>query len=441
MYSMIAMNEKQENHNDESFKPSWYHHVDWAFVGYLFFVLGSLLYFIETLGPFVTFCEHHRSAAVNTSTITNESYYATDDYYYYYAEYLEEHPLYQSHVDGWLGVCASFIFDLESSIYIFGWILGRQQMRRNHEKMYPFYLDFNYWGNLLFFLGSFGYNVTDALYLWSEYDPQILSPHSTRYNFYRTFYLLLAINFLIDALCYFLACVYGETSRAPTHLNLTQHSFRSKIDWYLLACLTYIIGSSMYVWQAVCTYCDIDSKVADITAASVFVIDAMLYVISTYHDRRPHCDIKSVSSAPTTSTTADSEYSEDADPADQDIDHDQDPEIVINAIATNCHNGNTQSGKQYPKMTCTLLYEEVPFLQRRNYFIIEYHREASSAIINSSNYHPFNHSRMTEQNTSISPPRRHNSSGTQNLHQLHSNTLTQHDPNKSPGVSQVESLV
>ena len=243
-------------------------------------MIGSLFYFVEALAPYAKCCDQGPS---NSNNSTVNSTVIQDDYYYYYSEYLEEHPLYQDHQDGWYGMAASALFDIESSIYIFGWWLGRQQMAGNGDRLYPWYTDWNFWGNILFFFGSLGYNFTDMTYLLSEYDSNVTDTYKTTYN---VIYLLLAINFIVDSFCYLIAALGGETSRAPTHSYSQGYTFKSVIDWYLLATILFIIGSFLYLWEAILQLQDRDATIPTLVAAALFVVDAALYITSAFHDRR-----------------------------------------------------------------------------------------------------------------------------------------------------------
>jgi hypothetical protein len=268
----------------EEFVPQWYHNVDWAYIGYLFFMLGSVLYFIEALGPYATCCKGNNDDGFATnSTINGTAYYSYDDNYY--SEYLDEHPLVRGHTDGWLGFIASLVFNVESSLYIFGWTLGRYQMERNGETMHAWYKDWNCWGNWLFFVGSIGYNFTDFSYLLSEYDSNITDRKQYRQS-NNIIYLLLGINFVFDSVFYFFAALGGETSRAPTHTSSQNSSFQSKIDWYLFATLTFIAGSGLYVWEAVQQLQGSDAGVSNMIASALFIVDAGLYIASAFHDRQ-----------------------------------------------------------------------------------------------------------------------------------------------------------
>jgi hypothetical protein len=78
----------------------WYYLVDWALVGYCFFFAGSTFYFIQGLASYET----------------EVDLFPAED-----------------------GVIAACIFIVESSIYIYGWFVGRALLRIHKVKPLPWY--------------------------------------------------------------------------------------------------------------------------------------------------------------------------------------------------------------------------------------------------------------------------------------------------------------
>ena len=90
---------------------------DWALNGYFLFVVGSILYFIQALAPFIHYPIDGRvdSSAIDAHYQNVTLAVTTQEYY----------PLYDNRIDAWVGILACILFDLESVMYIWGWILSR----------------------------------------------------------------------------------------------------------------------------------------------------------------------------------------------------------------------------------------------------------------------------------------------------------------------------
>ena len=217
----------------------WYYGVDWALVGYIFFFLGSLFYLIQSLGYYIS---------------------------------IEPDP-------GLSGLIASVIFIVESNIYVWGWFIGRSLLRLNGIEPIVWYADWNLWGNWLFWIGSWGYLFTDTAYYNNDYQEQS-----------RYLSIALSILFIFDSLFYTFACFDGETSRAPAHLEFSL-TFDSSFDWYLAACVLFIVGSILYFVAAVQDYYGVDTSFLYFVAAVNFIIDSMLYIVSVFHRRDPDFDV------------------------------------------------------------------------------------------------------------------------------------------------------
>ena len=95
------------------------------------------------------------------------------------------------------------LFDLEASLYILGWFVGRVQMRVHGVAVAEWYRDWNFWGNLLFAFGSFGDHFTD----WSY-----VSSMQTRFNPMDCIYSWEYCSLLMLFVIYLMACNNGETS-------------------------------------------------------------------------------------------------------------------------------------------------------------------------------------------------------------------------------------
>jgi len=206
--------------------------VDWAVVGYYLFEAGSILYFAQSMLAF--------SSSVN-SDLTSL----------------------------WLGVIAGAIFVVESTMYMYGWFLGRSLMANNS----PFYKDWNFWGNTLFVIGSVGYQITSIFALLNSFFSATLE-----LNF------ALAILFVVDSLCYLFAVFDGKHSRAPSQTKKIC-SFSSPLDFYFQATIFFIFGSVVYVAAAVQDIFAVDSSQMYLLGAIIFLIDAPCYILSGYQLR------------------------------------------------------------------------------------------------------------------------------------------------------------
>lgn len=131
--------------------------VDWVQYGYILLITSSILYFVQALNPYLSSQED-----------------STDDVYY------SSGPLDKFDINGWLGMIAACLNVVESVFYIIDWTLDRhelgsplvlnEQQRLVKERIaidtqsYPWYADWNHWGNLLFLVGSIGYTFTSYWY-------------------------------------------------------------------------------------------------------------------------------------------------------------------------------------------------------------------------------------------------------------------------------------
>ena len=138
--------------------PAWnLRSVDWVQHGYILLIASSILYFVQALNPYLPSHE-----------------YSADDVYY------SSGPLDEFDISGWLGIIAACLNVIESLFYIIDWTLERYELCpplvlneeqrllkeriSNDAQSYPWYADWNLWGNLLFLVGSIGYTFTSYWY-------------------------------------------------------------------------------------------------------------------------------------------------------------------------------------------------------------------------------------------------------------------------------------
>lgn len=230
---------------------------DWALNGYLLFVIGSILYYIEAIAPYVP---------DKTADDAAEVYY--------------DGVLYEDNATAKMDITACVIFLVESIIYIIGWHLGRNQLRREALQLRPYYEDWNFWGNWLFFFGSIIYQIVSVMeyYGWDEYICNML----TLFN---------SVLFLLDSILYTFAMFHGECSRAPSNISSDgKWSFRSQIDWYMLACLLFVVGSLVYVIAAMQAFQNEAAMIWNLLGAIIFLIDSALYLASAFHYRNENME-------------------------------------------------------------------------------------------------------------------------------------------------------
>ena len=241
----------------------WLVEFDWVTSGYILYMLGSSIYFVQALNPFLP--EEKVEEAME------------DAYYSYY----EDGPLTENHISAWMSVVAAFIFVIESSMYIIGWYIGRT-FGDQSISLNPWYLDMNHWGNLLFFLGSLGYLYTSYTYFHEE-----LARTTHLVN------IFVGVLFIFDSLFYFFAIIWAENSVLRFTIPPTW-TFRSSIDWYLIASLLFILGSIIYLMAAIMAS-KIGNKVEvaylNLYGAVVFMIDSPLYYISAFQERSDEVEL------------------------------------------------------------------------------------------------------------------------------------------------------
>jgi len=211
---------------------------DWALIGYWFFEAGSLCYFFQAILPVVS--------CVNR---------------------LQKYQI--ERISLWLGVNASIIFVVESFIYLYGWQLGRKSLPNTR----PFFKDWNFWGNILFIIGSVGYLLTSIAQLLDSFLLQAAILN-----------LILAVLFVFDSVFYLLALFEGIHSKAPGNNNTTQ-TIQANLDYYLQGTLFFIVGSLVYLAAAIFDMMKVNSSSLYVLGACVFLIDAPLYILSGFQIR------------------------------------------------------------------------------------------------------------------------------------------------------------
>jgi hypothetical protein len=185
---------------------------------------------------------------------------------YYYG------PLSKNDTSSIISITAAYIFIIESAIYIVALYIARTYGDPNIV-IGPLCLDWNMWGNLFFFLGSLGY-------LYTAYTAYFhIETRETEY-----LNIFLASLFVLDSMCYLFAVIWSENSKVRLRPEM-KVSFDSNIDWYFLATLFYILGSVAYQVQAIQAFLKQESSLSNLVAATVFMIDAPLYVVSSFHKR------------------------------------------------------------------------------------------------------------------------------------------------------------
>jgi hypothetical protein len=225
---------------------------DWALNGYALFVIGSILYYIEAIAPYIP---------DSTSDDAAEIYY--------------DGVLYEDKASAKMDLTACVIFLVESIIYIVGWHLGRRELRREALQLRPYHEDWNFWGNWLFFFGSIIYQIISVMQYngLEEYVCNVLN-------------LFNSLLFLLDSVLYTFAMFHGECSRAPSNISSDgKWSFRSQVDWYMLACLLFVVGSFVYVVAAMQTMQNESAIFWNLLGAIIFLVDAALYIASAFHYR------------------------------------------------------------------------------------------------------------------------------------------------------------
>jgi hypothetical protein len=243
-------------------KLPWFVKFDWIGIGYFLFVIGSSLYFLQALDPFMD------------RTSNNEDDAKINGYY-------SDGPLDDSGVSGWLSLIASFIFVIESMFYIISWSVCRYYGDLSIT-LSPWYLDWNHWGNIFFLLGSLGYVYTATIFMT-----------------YRKMYhdrmvvlnVLLAVIFVLDSIFYLLALIFSQYS-SVRYTYQRAKTFDFPLDLYFIATLLFILGSVMYLVEAVQTY-RVDSAAdwSSFLAAAIFMLDAPLYLASAFQRRSEYDEV------------------------------------------------------------------------------------------------------------------------------------------------------
>ena len=209
----------------------WTRRIDWGLNGYFLFCIAAWLYFLQSLSPFFP-------------------------------------HLYSKGEDAWMGLIGAILFLIESLMYSFGWYIDRQVHIERGEIMNRISESWNFWGNLLFVMGSIGYVITGIMGVMN-----CCKQANLELNLY------LALLFIVDSILYTLGLFSGESSRVPRPESSVSW-FRSSIDWYFLATVFFMIGSVLYFVSAVMSKLDYDSRWINIFAGLIFVIDGPLYLIA-----------------------------------------------------------------------------------------------------------------------------------------------------------------
>jgi hypothetical protein len=238
---------------------AWYETFDWIGTGYILFIIGSTLYFIQALDPYL-------DPYIETSADDNKLF-----------GYYSDGPLDDLGISAWLSLVAGIIFVIESMFYIISWYIGRNCGDMN-IKLNEWYFDWNHWGNIFFLVGSLGYIFTSVVYMSGR---RIYHQQADAVN------LAMGVLFVFDSIFYFLAIVQSEYSRCrSSYVQPCKCTFDSLIDIYLIATLVFIVGSVVYLIEAVqAHYQEEDAVSSNLVAASIFLLDAPLYLVSLYQYR------------------------------------------------------------------------------------------------------------------------------------------------------------
>ena len=251
-------------------KPKWYMTVDWSTIGYWMFLAGSILYIAQASIPYYTPAPSSSATASDgTTDDAAADYYDLDDGY--------EGPYYSKNATGWEGLWAGIIFEIESSIYIFGWLVARESERQHNKTPMIWWKDWNFHGNLWFFLGSTGYLIVAIWALESSH------PYESAVGL-----IAMSFVFLFDSVFYFMALLGGSHSRSGRpHGTHAAHNYtlESSVDFYFFASLLFILGSIVYIIASLQAYQGKNSDAMNMLGAAVFVVDSILYLLSGRQSR------------------------------------------------------------------------------------------------------------------------------------------------------------
>ena len=235
---------------------------DWVTSGYILYILGSSIYFVQALNPFLPDNDIEEEESV---------------YYSYY----EDGPFTDNDISKWMSVVAAIIFVVESSMYIVGWYIGRT-FGDQSIVLHPWYLDMNHWGNLLFFIGSLGYLYTSYTYF-----------HENLAQTTHFVNICMGVLFIVDSILYMLAIIWPENSLLRFTVPPTW-TFRSSIDLYFIASLLFVLGSIIYLLAAVMASRLGDKEIVaylNLCGAIVFMVDSPLYYISAFQERSDEVEL------------------------------------------------------------------------------------------------------------------------------------------------------
>ena len=242
----------KEKANSPFRRRHWTRRVEWGLNGYCLFCVAAWFYFLQSLAPFFPeWCTHGE--------------------------------------DAWCGLIGAILFLIESILYCIGWYIDRQIHLERGEINGRIGESWNFWGNILFVMGSLGYVISAVMgvyhYYGKEYD---------ELNFY------LAILFIVDSILYSFGSSVGETSRASRPEGATLW-FYSSIDWYTLATALFIFGSVLYFISALMVKMHVDTKwinLVNLFGGLTFAIDGPLYLVSGLQYREKYSVYSTTSPSP-----------------------------------------------------------------------------------------------------------------------------------------------
>lgn len=263
-YKLASLNSSEISSEDNSLRGidvPWFVIFDWAKLGYWLFLAGSIIYFAQALIVYYQPKQNDDSSESSNNTYDDDGY---------------DPPYYSKNVSGWESVASGIIFLVESLIYNVGWYLNYSYIHNLNEAD-VWYKDWNFHGNLWFLIGSIGYLVTAIFELELKHSKQA-----------KILDLVIAIIFIFDSFFYLFALFSGAHSRSSGSKDLIKNRNKCihiEIDVYLLASIFYIFGSFVYFAAAIQDIRNVNSSTTYMLGAVIFIIDSILYLLSSYQNR------------------------------------------------------------------------------------------------------------------------------------------------------------
>ena len=190
-----------------------------------------------------------------------------------------------------MGLIGAILFLIESLLYFIGWYVDRQIRLERGDIRYHIGESWNFWGNVLFVMGSIGYVISAIMSVYSYYG-----------HLYDELNFYLAILFIVDSMLYSFGAATGESSRASRPEGAVAW-FRSSIDWYSWATGLFVFGSVLYFISALMVKLQYDKNwvnFVNLLGGITFAIDGPLYLISglQYRDIKHYRKFGDISPSP-----------------------------------------------------------------------------------------------------------------------------------------------